>query len=58
MDFLLEVLTGVFSRDDVTERYIRDFMELQVLDMNKVDFINEHGSKSAKMKLIDYVLSR
>ena len=58
MDILNEILKAKFIRDDVPAEYIKDFMELQILDINKVNFIRDYGSRSTQQKLIDYVLGR
>ena len=58
MDFLLAILEETFGREDVPDRYIADFMDLQILDLNKVNFIRDHGSRRTRQQLIDHVLSR
>ena len=58
VSMLYEVLEEKFMSEEVSESYIRDFMELQILDINKVNFIRDHGSRVTKQKLMDYVLSR
>lgn len=57
MEELTRVLTEVFSGETPPD-YIRDFMELRILDMDKIPFISSVGSKSTKQKLVDYVLGR
>lgn len=57
MDELIRILTEVFSGDP-GEDYMRDFMELKILDMDKIPFIGQIGSKAAKKRLADYVLGR
>ena len=57
LDELTRVLTEVFSGEPTAD-YIRDFMELRILDMDKIPFIDSVGSKSTKQKLVDYVLGR
>ena len=57
LEELTGVLAGVFAGDP-DEKYIRDFMELEVIDMDKIPFIDETGSKAARKRLADYVLGR
>lgn len=57
MDDLIRTLTDVFQGDPAAG-YIRDFMELEILDLDKISFIGEVGSKSTRQKLVDYVLGR
>lgn len=57
MDDLIRILTAVFQ-GDADPGYIRDFMELEILDLDKIAFIGEVGSKSTRQKLVDYVLGR
>lgn len=57
MDDLTRILTEVFQGEPSKE-YIRDFMELRILDMDKIPFIGSIGSKATKQKLVDYVLGR
>ena len=35
---------------------MKNFLELEVLEMDKIEFVKEYGSKKAKMILIDYKL--
>ena len=42
----------------IDEKYIKDFLELEILEMDKINFIREYGSKKAKVLLVDYKLSR
>lgn len=57
MNELTRVLTEVFA-GETTMDYIRAFMELQILDIDKIPFIDGVGSKSTKEMLVDYVLGR
>ncbi|PKK39046.1 hypothetical protein ABB02_01661 [Clostridiaceae bacterium JG1575] len=56
-DFLSEVLQEVFSGDP-SAQYIGQFMDLEVLSMDRIAFVDRYGSKNAKMRLADYVLGR
>ena len=58
MDFIIETLKEVFEEGEVDPLYIENFMELKVLDIDKIKFINTYGSKETKKKLIRYVLKR
>lgn len=57
MEELIRILREVFSADP-GDAYIRDFMELKILDMDKIPFMGQYGSKAAKKRLADYVLGR
>lgn len=57
MDMVLDVLQDKFSRDEIDREYIIDFYNLEILDMDKLAFIKEWGSKEAKKILVDYVLN-
>ena len=48
---------NIVKRDDISKKYIKDFLELEILEMDKINFIREYGSKNAKKYLIDYKLS-
>ncbi len=58
MDLLMDVLKEKMGQEEVSESYLKDFMELQILDINKVNFVRDYGSKNAKKALMNYVLSR
>ena len=58
MDFIIKTLKTLFENENVDEKYIKDFMELKVLDIDKINFINTYGSKATKQKLIRFVLQR
>lgn len=57
LEDLSTVLVKVFGGDP-DEKYIKDFMDLEVIDMDKIPFVEAVGSKSARKKLVDYVLGR
>ena len=55
-----EILKEVLSKEDVEEKYIRDFLNCSVIDRNsdaikldKVIFIYKYGSKMAKKIAMD-----
>ena len=57
---LEEVLKEAISKDDVEEKYIRDFLNCSVIDINsdimrmdKIKFIYNYGSKKAKKIAVD-----
>ena len=58
VQLLYAVLKEKFGQEGVEPHYIQDFMELQILDINKVNFIRDFGSRSTKQALVDYVLGR
>ena len=57
VELVVEVLTDIVKRNDVSRKYIKDFLELEILEMDKINFIREYGSKNAKKYLVDYKLS-
>ena len=57
VELVVEVLMNIVKRDDISKKYIKDFLELEILEMDKINFIREYGSKNAKKYLIDYKLS-
>lgn len=57
LEELAGVLAEVFSGDP-DEKFIKDFMELEIIDMDKIPFVDQMGSKSARKKLADHVLGR
>ena len=57
---LEEVLKEVLSKEDVDEKYVRDFLNCSIIDrnsdtmqMDKVMFIYKYGSKKAKRIAVD-----
>ena len=56
---LEEVLIDVISKEDVEEKYIRDFLNCSIIDrnsdikMDKIKFIYNYGSKKAKKIAVD-----
>ena len=57
VDLVVEVLVNMVKKEDISREYIRDFLELEILEMDKINFIREYGSKNAKKFLVDYKLS-
>ena len=55
---VVKVLIKKLEDDDFTEKYIKDFLNLEVLEMDKIKFIWECGNKRAKKILVDYTLSK
>ena len=59
-DELEEVLKEVLSKEDVEEKYVRDFLNCSTIDknsdimpMDKIMFIYKYGSKKAKKIAVD-----
>ena len=57
---LEEVLKDVLSREDIEEKYVRDFLNCSIIDrnssniqMDKIIFIHKYGSKKAKKIAVD-----
>lgn len=57
LDDLMRILTDVFQGDP-PQSYMKDFMELEILDLDKIYFIGQVASKPTRQKLVDYVLGR
>lgn len=57
-DLVVEVLMEKLKNDDFTKEYMKDFLELEILEMDKIGFVYEYGSKKAKKMLVDYKLSK
>ena len=59
IDELMEVLKEVLSKEDVEEKYVRDFLNCSLIDRNgeinidKIIFIHKYGSKKAKKIAVD-----
>ena len=58
VDFVVNVVIDKVKEESIDEKYIKDFLELEILEMNKINFIKAYGSKKAKVFLVDYKLSR
>ena len=58
-DELEEVLKEVLSREDIEEKFVRDYLNFHTIDhsnmsdMDKVNFIYKFGSKKAKRITVD-----
>lgn len=51
------MLQEKIRQDNISKKYIEDFLELEVLEMDKINFVREYGSTNAKKFLVDYKLS-
>ena len=57
VEIVVEVLKEKVKDENIEKKYIEDFLELEILEMDKINFIREFGSKNAKKLLVDYKLS-
>ncbi|EHJ02045.1 hypothetical protein CDLVIII_5572 [Clostridium sp. DL-VIII] len=57
VNLVIEVLKEKIEDENVEKKYIEDFLELEILEMDKIGFVKEFGSKNAKKLLIDYKLA-
>lgn len=57
VELVIDVLQEKIKEEDISKKYIEDFLELEVLEMDKINFVREYGSKNAKKLLVDYKLS-
>ena len=57
VDLVIDVLREKIKNENIESEYMKNFFKLEILEMDKINFIREHGSKNAKMLLVDYKLS-
>lgn len=57
VELVVEVLQEKIKGENIERKYIEDFLELEILEMDKINFVREYGSKTAKKLLVDYKLS-
>lgn len=57
IDLVVDILTKKVREESIDEKYLKDFLNLEVLEMDKINFINNFGSKTARKILVDYKLS-
>lgn len=57
VELVVEVLQEKIKDENIEKKYIENFLELEVLEMDKINFVREYGSKNAKKLLVDYKLS-
>jgi len=54
---VVDILKQKIKDENIEKKYIEDFLELEILEMDKINFVREYGSKNAKKLLVDYKLS-
>jgi len=57
VDIVIDILKEKIKDDNIERKYIEDFLELEILEMDKINLIRQYGSKNAKKILVDYKLS-
>ena len=57
VELVIEVVKEKIKDENIEKKYIEDFLELEILEMDKINFVREYGSKNAKKLLVDYKLS-
>lgn len=57
-ELVVEVLVEKLEKDDIDEEYMKDFLDLEVLEMDKGKLVWEFGSKRAKKLVVDHILSK
>ena len=57
LDMVEAVLKEKLSSEDIDRDYIINFLELKVLEMDKLGLVKEYGSKKCKQIVVDYKLS-
>ena len=55
---MVEVLVEKSEKDDIDEEYMRSFLDLEVLEMDKGKLVWDFGSKRAKKLVVDHILSK
>ena len=48
-----EILKDVIQDENVSEKYVRDFLNCEAISFDKLRFIYEYGSKKAKRITVD-----
>ncbi|MBY6798287.1 hypothetical protein HYH85_19080, partial [Clostridium botulinum] len=48
IDLVIEVLMDKIKDENIEEKYMKNFLELEILEMDKINFVWEYGSKNAK----------
>lgn len=57
-ELVIEVLVKKLQDDKFTNQYMKDFIDLEILEMDKVKLVLEYGTKREKKLLVDYKLSK
>jgi hypothetical protein len=57
VELVVEIVKEKIKDESIDKKYIEDFLELEILEMDKINFVGEFGSKNAKKLLVDYKLS-
>ena len=52
-ELVVEVLIEKLNEGDMTREYMMDFLDLEILEMDKISFIKEYGDKETKKLLVD-----
>ena len=52
-ELVVEVLIEKLNEGDMTRQYMMDFLDLEILEMDKISFIKEYGDKETKKLLVD-----
>ena len=52
-ELVVEVLIEKLNDGDMTREYMMDFLDLEILEMDKISFIKEYGDKETKKLLVD-----
>jgi len=57
-EIVVEILIDKLKEDEFTKEYMGAFLDLEILEMDKIRFISEYGNKRTKKLLVDYKLSK
>ena len=55
---VVEILIDKLKEDEFSKEYMKNLLDLEILEMDKIRFIWEYGNKRTKKLLVDYKLSR
>lgn len=56
VSIVVDVLKEKLKDDNLDPQYLKDFLELEILDMDKINFINDYGCANVKKLTVDYEL--
>ncbi len=52
-ELVVDVLIEKLDKGEMTREYMKNFLDLEILEMDKVSFIREYGDKETKKLLVD-----
>ena len=52
-ELVVDVLIEKLNNHEMTKEYMKNFLDLEILEMDKIAFIREYGDKKTKKLLVD-----